>query len=538
VAVAVVLSSAISFVYLVIALAVPSRAHSGRRGERQTRRRAPLHRARWTGSVVGLVLAAAAGVTLPFLSQGLALLLIIAGFMLGLVLATRRLFRRSLRSLRARPFEWAGDVRLDERYRYARVPYYFGLLLIGQLSLRPVLGLTLSDCFFLVALFAALLEIFVSRKLRFPRLQPFSLLYGSILFLLGVLLTAISLEFPGATLSQGLRFLYVTLVWFWLGTVVLRDVRHLTRAIYFWVASVGVSGFAAMVQLFFGDVVPGTSPLFGRMTGTAVHVNDLGGMTGIALAAGAALASIHGPSRRVRWTTYALLLFVVAGNVGSGSVGGMLAATVGVAAWVTASHIRGRVVVVAGIALVGGFLLIAAQEAGRAPSPFERAAQVTSSEDDPTATLWSRMDTNRAAIVEIAKKPIVGKGLGEPTSTGFQVHNFLLGPWFEAGLFAVTGMLVILLTVCSTGLQAVRCSVSLAEWRLATGLLSAFAAFVAFAMGAPILFQRYGWAPAALIVALRAQQLRSSRTSSDVPPAVLIGGSFSKEGTAGDAIWS
>lgn len=532
VAVAVVLSSAISFVFLIIALAVPSLDHSGQRSSRSNARRAPAHRAKWSLSVVGVVMAAAAGVTLPFLSQGVALLLITGSLLLGLVLATRRLFGRLLRSLRARPLESPRSLPVDNRFRHARIPYYIGLLFVGQLSFRPVLNLTFSDCLFLVALFVVLLEVFLSHSGRFPRLRPSSLLYGSTLFLLGVLVTAISLEYPGATLTLGLRFFYVTLVWFWLGTVVLRDVRHVKRAIYLWIASVGVSGFAAMVQLFFGDVVPGTSPLFGRMTGTAVHVNDLGGMTGVALAAGAALASIRGVSRRGRWPTYALLLFVVAGCVVSGSVGGMLAGTVGLAAWVAASHIRARVVVVAGVALVGGFLLVAAQEEAGAPTPFERAAQVTSSEDDPAATLWSRMDTNRAAIARIAADPIVGKGLGEPTSTGFQVHNFLLGPWFEAGLFAVAGMLVILFTVWSTGLQAVRCSRSLPEWRLATGLLSAFAAFVAFGMGAPILFQRYGWAPAALIVALRTHQLRSSRTRSDVSPALLVGESLSKEGAA------
>jgi hypothetical protein len=47
---------------------------------------------------------------------------------------------------------------------------------------------------------------------------------------------------------------------------------------------------------------------------------------------------------------------------------------------------------------------------------------------------------------------------------------------------------------------------------LAVALLCSFVAFVVFSMGAPVLYTRYGWAPAALLLALRAAQIRRATT--------------------------
>jgi hypothetical protein len=49
---------------------------------------------------------------------------------------------------------------------------------------------------------------------------------------------------------------------------------------------------------------------------------------------------------------------------------------------------------------------------------------------------------------------------------------------------------------------------------LATALLASVVAFVVFGMGEPILFVRYGWFPAALLVALHAQRRRVEETAS------------------------
>ena len=467
----------------------------------------------WRGGLVWLIAAAGAGVVVPFLPPLIASLITAALVAAGLAFLGRRHFRRPLRSL---PFQPSDEVALSDvdpgsavRFRMPRALYYLGLLFIGQLAIRPASGLTVSDLFFFAAFVATCLELVSSRQSTIPGIRPRPLLLGTLLFAVGAVISSVSLEAPGQSLAYCLRFVYVTLFWFWMGSVVLRTSRHVAWAVSMWVTSVALSGGAAMAQLSLGDVIPGTSPVFGRMTGTAVHINDLGGMAGIALPVAVALMAGRAGKVRRRWATGVVVLFVGAGVVLSGSVGGLLAATVGVATFAIASRIRRRTMVTALVMFAGSVLIISAQQDAGAPSPFERASQVTGPEDDPTSTLGSRVDTHGAALDAIAQSPIVGYGLGQPVpKTGFTVHNIVLGPWYEGGLFAMVGMVVILTGLVSAGMKAVGAARSRQEWQLAIGLFAAFCSFLVFATGAPVLFQRYAWAPAAMLIALRCQQNR------------------------------
>jgi hypothetical protein len=521
VAIAVVLSSAISFLLLAIALAVPPAGAEARRGRPGHRHTVPG--ISWPRALAWLVVAAGAGSVLPFLSPLAASLVIATLAATGLALLFRRRFRRPLRSL---PSGSADEDRElidvlsapNRSFRMARGLYYLGLIFIGQAVLRPASGLALSDLFFFAAFLATCVEVLSSRRSTVPRIRPRSLAIGTVLFAVGVLVSSAPLDSPGPALAYGLRFIYVTLVWFWVGSVVLRNVRHVAWAVSMWVTSIAVSGLAAVAQLFLGDIIPGTSPIYGRMTGTALHINDLGGMTGIALPAAVALVALPLGSLLSRRTAAAMLVLIGAGTVLSGSVGGLLAATVGGAVYAIASRIRGRTVMMALILVAGGVLLVSAQQDAGAPTPLERASRVTGPEDDPTSTFWSRVDTNQAAFEAVAERPIVGHGLGQPVpATGFQVHNVLLGPLYEGGVFALAGIVVILTGLALTGVQVVRLARSGQEWQLAIGLLAAFCGSIVFAMGAPVLFQRYAWVAAGLLVALRCQQVRAHSATPAVP---------------------
>lgn len=502
VALAVVASSATSFLLLAVGLAMsPDRA-----GPRS-------HPARLT-TVGWLSIAILAGAVVPFLSPTVAAFATFSLAAAGLAVAARRHLRRPLRTQSWRIDGGESLVDLSpgssHRFRVARGLYYAGLLLMGQIVLRPVAGLSISDGLFLAAFLAVWAETICGRRSTVPRIRPRSLVLGTVLFAVGVVVSSAPLESPGPSLSHGLRFVYLTLAWFWVGSVVLRNHRQVACAVSLWVASVAVSGLAAVAQLFLGDVIPGTSPVYGRMTGTAFHMNDLGGMAAIALPLAIVLFSRPAGSLWSRRIALVLVSLVGAGLVLSGSVGGLLAAAVGGAVYGTASRVRGRSVVTALVVLGGGFLLVGAQGDAGSPRPQERASQVVGTGNDGTATLWVRIDTNAAALKEIAQNPVVGRGLGQPAATGYQVHNVVLGPWYEGGLFAMLGMIVILVGVARAGLEALRSARSRTEWQLAIGLLAAFSAFLGFAMGAPVLFQRYGWAAAALLIALRCQQDRTA----------------------------
>src|ERR1700693_3014949 len=167
-------------------------------------------------------------------------------------------------------------------FKPARTLYYLGLLTLSGLHLRPSLSLTLSDWLFFAALLAACIEVGASRTL--PKFTvPKPLIIGLAIFVAGGLASSAGARQPWESTGIVMRLIYITALWFWLGTVVLRTSQHVRRAILFWVLSVALAGFAAAIELVLGDVIPGTSTAFGRVSGLAQHVNDLGGLTAVAL---------------------------------------------------------------------------------------------------------------------------------------------------------------------------------------------------------------------------------------------------------------
>ena len=93
------------------------------------------------------------------------------------------------------------------------------------------------------------------------------------------------------------------------------------------------------------------------------------------------------------------------------------------------------------------------------------------------------------------------------------VHNMVINQWFTAGILGLIGIIVIIYGVVLTAARLIRSSTQ--EVRtLSTALLASVVAFLVFGMGEPILFVRYGWFPAALLVALHAQRRRAEVTVS------------------------
>jgi hypothetical protein len=78
--------------------------------------------------------------------------------------------------------------------------------------------------------------------------------------------------------------------------------------------------------------------------------------------------------------------------------------------------------------------------------------------------------------------------------------------WYQGGLFALAGLALICAFTIRTGVRAVRAAGGEGERLLAASLLGAFVAYLVFGLGEPTLYARYGWIPAALIVALEAHR--------------------------------
>jgi O-antigen ligase len=415
-------------------------------------------------------------------------------------------------------------------YRLARWLTYLGFGTLAFLTLRPTTTLTASDWIFLGALIVAFLGY--SSKSRGIRLIPPRLMLGGVaMILLGALLSLPNAIDRIESLAVVARFVYVTLGWFALAGYALRTTSDVSVATQLWVASVALSGAAAVAQLLGGLLIPGTDAASGRMMGFAQNMTDLGGMCAVALIPAVSLLDSPGrsPARRIAGTV--LVALVAAGLLLSGSVDGLIAAAVGLVIWIwTGSAGRRGVSALVGLAALFVIAAGAATQFGLF-LPGARIASVISSPQDPYATFYLRLQGFDLAWQWIGASPLVGVGFDSAsatTATGDVVHNLVLATWFEGGLFALVGIVLVLLSATATAWRAWTRSKSPESRRLAATLLAALASAIAFSMGNPILFQRYIWTPVFLVIALASHQARARMLASRIPAGVVNGAGRAK----------
>jgi len=394
--------------------------------------------------------------------------------------------------------------------RWRTVLYYVGALLLGVLVFRPALGLTASDWFFFGALVAVLYQVIWERtkvQVSLPRL----LVLGVALFAIGGLASSLHASHRTQSALIVLRLVYVTIVWFWVGAAILRSREQLLIAASLWTISAALSSSAAIFQILWGNVIPGTAVSWGRMPGLTQHVNDLGGLTAIALVPAVMLATKPNLSRGWRAIHVAVMGLLVAGLILSGSVTGFVSAAVGLGLWILISGRRGRVLLALGVVALVGVAVAGLQLTSHGRSPLQRLEQVTATNGSEAGTLASRITLDEQAIQVVEHNPLIGVGLDAADARdriGNFAHNMLLGAWMGAGLLGILGIVLALAAVVTVGVVAVRAATDPEERILAQALAIAVVVFLVFGMAVPLLYQRYAWMPAALLVALRAQQLR------------------------------
>ena len=469
------------------------------------------------GAVLLSVLGGLTAVFLPEVALGLVIVLAV-----GLFFAFGR--RALADYARARPHaslrrgDRVSDHAMDEGFDVGRRLYYGGVLLLGFLTLRVAGQVTLSDLLFLGSFLFACAELVILRR-RVPMKLPFLLLIGVALFALGGLVSTFESYQTLKSIAVIARLVFLTVFWFWLGTVVLRRRAHVTRAIGFWVASAAICGSGAILQFLAGDVIPNTSFEGGRATGFTPHPNDLGGLTAIAFVPALMLASRPRIGVLTRAWSYLVLLLVAAGLILSGSIGALVAAAAAVVVWLAFQRISVHTLL-ALATLAGCVVAVAAFQSARgAPDPLDRLRSVTSSTTLPgggtkLGSVDQRIVTYRVAIARIEEDPFVGVGLDLNSVTRpfgveayeYDIHNLVIGLWYKTGLLGLAGILIALFALLRSGWTAIARSSSAGESTVAVALFSSFVAFVFFSMTAPVLFSRFGWIAAALILALRGVQ--------------------------------
>ncbi|HEV8516281.1 MAG TPA: O-antigen ligase family protein [Candidatus Limnocylindrales bacterium] len=402
-------------------------------------------------------------------------------------------------------------------WRVARRLYFLGLLTLGLVSIRPVLGFTVSDWLFLAALIVTL-PLALLRRARFEPGLPRLLVAGAALMIAGGLVSSVlAAQNTGGSLAVVARLAYLLFAWFWLGRVLLTEPDDLRTAILLWTASAAIDGLGAIAQLFFGDIIPGASIGMGRMSGFTQHVNDLGAVAALALVPALAVTA----ERRwgaVPWGAVAAILVTV-GLLLSGSVGAFVAAAAALLVWSLRGERRAFSALLLGLGVLLTAALIIAAPLVRPtrnplgqPAPLERVVRVAEPEGEPgSGSLWIRVEGYRQAAVRIAAQPIVGVGhdpASARTANGISVHNFELGAWYEAGLLALAGALLILVALARIALTFLRWPRSSRLRDLGVGLAAATAAFAVYVQGAPIDTQRYAWIGPALLLVVEAHAAR------------------------------
>jgi O-antigen/teichoic acid export membrane protein len=409
----------------------------------------------------------------------------------------------------------------DREFHLPRLLYYGGLVLLALLTLRAGGQVTFSDVLFLFSFLFACAELVILRR-QVPIRLPFLLLVGMAIFSLGGLLSTFnSYEYVKST-GIIVRLIFLSVFWFWLGTIVLSTRERVRKATTLWVASAAIAGAAAVLQFVAGDVIPGGNVDGGRMSGFGAHPNELGGLTCIAFIPALMLAARQGttPAPR-RLLSYAFLLLIAAGLILSGSVGALLAAAAATFMWFALQRSSVQSMLVFATLGLCVIAVTAVQGVRGAPTPLERfetVTQPTDPEGGGTGSIDQRIGTYRVVWREIKEDPFVGVGLDivsvtKPfpvVSDEYDPHNIVIGLWYKTGLVGLAGMLIAFFAIFRSGWNAILQSRSETERNVAASLVCAVVAFVAFAMSEPVLFSRYGWISAALLLALRAVQRRDS----------------------------
>jgi O-antigen ligase len=384
--------------------------------------------------------------------------------------------------------------------RVPRTVYYLGMLLVAEVSIRP-LGLTLSDCAFLLCLVITVPIILgggAAGHLRLPRL--FGL--GVLLFVAGAALSSIVSLAPGQSIFQLFLFIYVTVAWFWLGSFLIRTRRQLYVAALCWIGSCAVVGISAVLQLYVG-ALPGTAVLSGRFTGFTQHPNDIGTLSAIALIPALALASSPFLGRTTRLICWPLIGAISVGLTLSGSVTAYVAVAVGLLVFVFVFHGVSKAQFLIATVLGSGLLLFFANRPN-VVSLFDRISQVTAAGD---SSGYFRVLALQASWNEVQQNPIVGVGLDLPSQAaiiGGGPHAVAFEAWVGAGLLGILGVVLIHVSILREATALLFRRRGEYGDHFNSALWVAFLIFMICGISGPYLYVRFGWIAAALVLSLRA----------------------------------
>ncbi len=347
---------------------------------------------------------------------------------------------------------------------------------------------------------------------------------GLLLFTMGGVLSSIFAKFPLFSFIALIKYLYLIGIWFWLGTVLLKKTDQIRTAIVLWTSSAALSGFSALVQLIWNDIIPNATPILSRMAGLTEHVNELGGLTSIALIPAIRMLTRSSDNIFHFVHSWMCTIFIAVGLLLSVSMSGILALLVSILVWFYLCRFTLKFFLVTLISTILFSTAISIQSSYEGVSFLSRIYEI-SNDGFGLYTLQSRINTYSAAWETIRNNPLLGVGLGPDvglTETGYAVHNVLLLNWFQSGLFGLMGMLIILGSIALEAYKGIKDPRRKPQQMLGIALFSSYIAFIVLGIAQPIYYNRFGWISAALLMALNSSRHRSD----DWPRAYIASDRF------------
>jgi O-Antigen ligase len=345
-------------------------------------------------------------------------------------------------------------------------------------------------------------------------------LAGVVLMLTGATLSALGSWTPLASMMVVVRLGWSTLVWFWILRAVCRD----RQALLSLVNAVRVTVLVSAVLAVAGDngILQVNSKDFGdgRQAAFTYHPGELMNflIVGFFLVAVPVLVPTGGPHRRLATVGWiAGVVVVTLGIFATGSTSAVVAlgaATIAVVAVVLYSgsaRVRRRrrtpltgMLVVAG-AVAGVFLLFTSDLP--VAERLTGFADGTSNLDD---SLAARSAANREIINDFDHYLLVGIGPFVEDAVGRanvvsngkphnQVHNMHLKMLYEAGLPAMIGLWIIIVTAARQACRLVVSTRGTDLYPIALGIFGGFVAANVSSMFGPTAFARHFWLSFALI---------------------------------------
>jgi O-Antigen ligase len=360
------------------------------------------------------------------------------------------------------------------------------------------------------------------------------ILVGALLLLTASTLSTLRSWTPVESITVVLRFAWVTLVWFWIMRTVCRDRDDLKLLLRAWKFSVLATSCAAILGLL---GVAFLSPHLGdRQVGLNGHPNHLAGHVSTAFILflfAVPRTDVRTRLRSSGWWLLALGL-TATGLFASGSITGLLAILVamGTVATVYAAtrskptraagvERRSPVTPVVGLVAVGvGAAVLFTSDL----AVVDRLDLFREGDTGVVTSVDSRGQRNNFVAERFDDYLLVGIGFHgtyvasddidptDPAQRDYGVHNMHLGILYQAGLPALAGVMVILVTAARQQKILLRHS-DQELYMLTLAMVGCFAAVNVTTLFQPIAWDRFFWMPVAItscLWSIRRAELRDA----------------------------